>query len=38
MKFKVLSTSPTFGFFVSEPVEYLKSHGCEVDLTPQVRK
>jgi len=38
MKFKVLSTSPTFGFFVSEPVEYLKSHGCEVDLTPQGKK
>ena len=38
MKFRVLSTSPTFGFYVSEPVEYLKSHGCEVDLTPQGKK
>ena len=38
MKFKVLSTSPSFGFYVSEPVDYLKSHGCEVDLTPQGKK
>jgi len=38
MNFKVLSTSPSFGFYVSEPVEYLKSHGCEVDLTPQGKK
>ena len=32
MPFKVLSTSPTFGFYVSEPVEYLESHGCNVEL------
>ena len=35
MTFKVLSTSPTFGHYVSEPSEYLENHGCEVDLFPQ---
>jgi D-3-phosphoglycerate dehydrogenase len=38
MTFKVLSTSPTFGYYVSEPVEYLKDHGCELDLLPQGKK
>lgn len=38
MEFKVLSTSPSFGFYASEPVEYLRSHGCEVELTPQGEK
>ena len=35
MKFKVLSTSPTFGHYVPEPVQYLKDHGCELELVPQ---
>jgi D-3-phosphoglycerate dehydrogenase len=38
MTFKVLSTSPTFGYFTSEPLEYLKKHGCEVELIPQGKK
>ncbi|MFC1976806.1 phosphoglycerate dehydrogenase [Chloroflexota bacterium] len=38
MKFKVLSTSPTFGYYVSEPGEYLKNHGCELELVPQGKK
>lgn len=38
MTFKVLSTSPTFGYYVSEPVEYLEKHGCEVELVPQNKK
>jgi D-3-phosphoglycerate dehydrogenase len=29
---KVFSTSPTFGHYIDEPVEYLKKHGCEVDI------
>ena len=35
MTFKVLSTSPTFGYYVSEPSEYLENNGCKVDLFPQ---
>lgn len=38
MNFKVLSTSPTFGYYAFEPVEYLKDHGCELDLLPQGKK
>ena len=38
MPFKVLSTSPTFGYYVSEPSEYLESHGCKVELFPQGKK
>jgi D-3-phosphoglycerate dehydrogenase len=38
MTFKVLSTSPTFGYYALEPVEYLKHHGCKLDLVPQGRK
>ncbi len=38
MPFKVLSTSPSFGYFANEPVDYLKSHGFTVDLTPQGKK
>ena len=34
MTYKVLSTSPSFGLYVSEPVEYLKSQKCEVELSP----
>jgi D-3-phosphoglycerate dehydrogenase len=38
MSFKVLSTSPTFGYYVSEPSEYLESHGFKVELFPQGKK
>ena len=38
MTFKVISTSPTFGYYVSEPVGYLKNHDCEVELVPQGKK
>ena len=38
MTFKILSTSPSFGFYVQEPVDYLKAHDCEVELIPQGRK
>lgn len=36
--FKILSTSPTFGYYVSEPTEYLKRHDCKVELVPQGKK
>jgi len=38
MTFKIVSTSPSFGFYVQEPVDYLKAHGCEVELIPQGKK
>jgi len=38
MSHKLVSTSPTFGFYVQEPVDYLKQHGCEVELVPQGKK
>lgn len=38
MSLKVLSTSPTFGYYVPEPLDYLKAHGCTVDLIPQGKK
>ncbi|MFC1861967.1 phosphoglycerate dehydrogenase [Chloroflexota bacterium] len=38
MTFKVLSTSPTFGYYASEPVEYLKNHGCKLEVVPQEGK
>ena len=38
MVFKVLSTSPTFGHYVAEPVDYLKARGYSVDLIPQGKK
>ena len=38
MKYKILSTSPTFGHYVSEPLEYFKENGCEVTLVPQGKK
>ena len=38
MTFKILSTSPSFGYFASEPLEYLKSHDCEWELLPQGKK
>ncbi|MAG14679.1 MAG: hydroxyacid dehydrogenase [Dehalococcoidales bacterium] len=38
MTYKILSTSPSFGYYAPEPVEYLKNHGCEVELVPQGKK
>ena len=38
MKYKVLSTSPTFGYYADEPIKYLEEHGCEVKLVPQGKK
>jgi D-3-phosphoglycerate dehydrogenase len=38
MRIKVLSTSPTFGYYVQEPVDYLKTRGSTLDLVPQGKK
>jgi len=38
MSHKILSTSPSFGYYASEPLDYLKQHGCEWELFPQGRK
>lgn len=38
MLFKVFSTSPTFGYYALEPLEYLKNHHCEVQLMPQGKR
>lgn len=38
MTFKVFSSSPTFGYYATEPLEYLKRHGCEVELVPKGKK
>jgi D-3-phosphoglycerate dehydrogenase len=38
MSYKVFSSSPTFGYYVSQPVEYLENHGCSVGLAPQGKK
>ena len=38
MTFKLVSTSPSFGYYAMEPVAYLKQHGCEVELVPQGKK
>jgi D-3-phosphoglycerate dehydrogenase len=38
MTHKILSTSPSFGYFASEPLDYLKSHNCEWELLPQGKK
>lgn len=38
MSFKLVSTSPSFGYYAMEPIEYLKQHGCEVELVPQGKK
>jgi len=38
MNFKVLSTSPTFGYYTREPVDYLVAHGGTVDLLPQGKR
>ena len=38
MAIKVFSTSPTFGHYVAEPVDYLKARGYTVNLIPQGKK
>ena len=38
MTIKILSTSPSFGYFAAEPLEYLKANGCEWELLPQGKK
>jgi D-3-phosphoglycerate dehydrogenase len=38
MTFEILSTSPTFGYYALEPVEYLQNHDCKIELVPQNRK
>ncbi len=38
MNFKILSTSLTFGYYASEPLEFLETHGCKVELVPQGKK
>jgi len=38
MDFKVFSTSPTFGYYALEPLEYLAKHGCQIELVPQGKK
>jgi len=38
MKYKVLSSSPSYGFYVAEPTKYLEGHGCTVELVPQGTK
>jgi len=38
MSFKLVSTSPTFGYYAMEPVEFLKQNGCAVELAPQGKK
>lgn len=35
---KILSTSSSFGYYVQEPVEFLKNHGFEIELLPQEQK
>lgn len=38
MNFKVISTSPTFGYYTNEPVDYLKANGGSIDLYPQEKR
>ncbi len=38
MNLKVVSTSPTFGYYAAEPLEYLKTHGAQIILAPQGKK
>jgi D-3-phosphoglycerate dehydrogenase len=38
MSYTVLSCSPTFGYYASEPLEYLRSRGCKVTLVPEGKK
>jgi D-3-phosphoglycerate dehydrogenase len=38
MNLKVVSTSPTFGYYAAEPLEYLKTRGARIVLAPQGKK
>ena len=38
MNLRAVSTSPTFGYFAAEPVEYLRSRGFDIVLAPQGKK
>jgi len=38
MTFKLISTSPTFGYYAQAPSDFLEAHGCEVKLIPQGKK
>jgi D-3-phosphoglycerate dehydrogenase len=38
MSLKVVSTSPTFGYYATEPLEYLKTRGAQIVLAPQGKK
>ncbi len=38
MDIKVWSMSPSFGYFTKDGLEYLRSHGYEVDMIPQTAK
>ena len=37
MSYRVVSTSPSFGKFVMEPVEFLRRNGCTVELRPELK-
>lgn len=37
MSYRIVSTSPSFGKFVTEPVELLRRNGCEVELRPDLK-
>ena len=37
MAYRVVSTSPSFGKFVMEPVEHLRRNGCAVELRPELK-
>jgi D-3-phosphoglycerate dehydrogenase len=38
MPYKLVSTSPTFGYYAQGPMDFLKEHCCEVELIPQGKK
>ncbi len=37
MTYRIVSTSPSFGKFVSEPIELLRRSDCEVELRPDLK-
>lgn len=38
MAYKVVSLSPTFGYYVGTPIDFLKERGCDVELFSQDKK
>ena len=38
MAYKVVSVSPTFGYYVRTPIDFLKERGCDVELFSQDKK